>query len=98
MLMNLEVHVSAGGPAGIAHQRYSLSPPYALSLPYDIAFVMSVDGGEATAVVDHHHVPIAVGAASTKQDHALIHRDNWCAAFARDVDATVKTPASHAKT
>jgi hypothetical protein len=59
---------------------------------------MGVEGYKATAVVKHHDVPKAVGAAPTKYDHALIHCRNRCATLARDIDATVKTSASHAKT
>ena len=95
---SLVVLIGASGSGKSSFAARHFPAPHALSLPYDVAFVMGVQGYKATAVVKHHHVPIAVGAAPTKHDQALIYRRNRCAALGRDIDATVKTSASDAKT
>src|SRR5688500_3480456 len=97
MLMDLEVYVCSRCPSRISHQRHDLSPPHPLALPYDIAFVMGVEGPQAIPVIKHHCISIAVGPTPAKHHHALRRRHNRCPPLTRNIDTTMKPSASCAK-
>ena len=96
--MYLEVHVRSRCPSGIAHQRHRLSPPHPLSLPYDIAFIMSVEGPETTTVVKYHHISIAAWPTPAEPHHPRFYCHDRCPRRTRDIDATVQSAASYAET
>jgi hypothetical protein len=98
VLVDLEVHVRSRRPSGIAHQRHRLSPPHPLSLSHDIAFIMSVEGHEATAVVEYHDISIAAWPTPTKPHHSRFYRHDRCPGRTGDIDTTMQAAASHAET